>query len=279
MFIILLILVLATSNEIILFSGLLDWDDEKLMIQYNLYNSYYQMNLITGSSILLYGIGSDGMVETLNTSKISHITSHEFQQSLKKIGLKTFPTFFCDTTIGMCSNVDYPLSYRLEQLYNNKNKFIETTIKNALKYNWDGYYFDLEPIEMIDNNKITNFIIEWALSLKKINRTLNIWIGGSSYYNTTLLYSNSNIYLTTMNTYNSYYDVFITTASQYYSQISNISLLSYGLLTYDNEFENANESSVLDIMKWAKITKPYSISLWASHIPPKWYMGLKYFLL
>jgi len=269
------------KNNVILFSGLENWNDDKLLIQYNLYKSYTQMKLITGSSILLYSIGIDGMIENYNTSNNSQINSHEFQMKLKTdLGLKTFPTFFCDASIGKCTSNEYPLSYRLNKLLENKNLFIKSTINEALKYNWDGYYLDFEPIEIIDNSEnITDFIFEWNNELNKINKTLNIWTGGSSIFNEKRLFNNSKIYLTTMSTYNSYYDGFINNANIYFSQVSNISKFSFGLLTYDSILENANDTIIQDICNWIKMTNVYSIALWASTIPPRWFRGLQYYLL
>jgi hypothetical protein len=82
-----------------------------------------------------------------------------------------------------------------------------------------------------------------------------------------------------MSTYNSYYDNFVNSANMYFSQVSNISKFSFGLLTYDSILENANDTIIQDICNWIKMTNVYSIALWASTIPPRWFKGLQYYLL
>ena len=276
-----LFFILINAKNSILFSGLENWNDDQLSIQYNLYKSYKHMNLITGSSILLYNIGSDGLIKYYNTSPIASISSHEFQVKLKtNLGLKAYPTFFCDTSIGKCTSSEFPLSYRLNKLLENKNTFIKLTINEALHYDWDGYYLDFEPTEVIDNyDIITDFIFEWNDALNKINRTLNIWTGGSSIFNENRIFNNSNIYLTTMSTYDSYYTEFVNVANNYFSKISNLSKFSFGLLTYTNNLEFANETIIQDICNWIKLTRVYSIALWASTIPPMWFRGLQNYLV
>jgi len=255
--------------HIILSSGLTNWTDQQLSYQYNLYKSYNQMGIISGSSILVYEIDENGGVGIYKTA--SSMGAEEYQYMLKKqLGLKSYPCFFCDTTIQMCGGEEF--INRFEKLSKNMSGFINQTIQNALKYDYDGYYLDIELLTVIDTYKLTHFVNLWTHALKNVGKTLNVWIDGLvSSYNSTMLYQNNDIMLTTMNTYRTNYDMFLTQATLQIGRIDN-NRLSFGFLTYDSVIDSDQIDKIVD---WCKIFKPHSLSLWASTIPPSWYQSLR----
>jgi len=269
MFIKLLFLLKIVNSNIILSSGLTNWSNSQLSYQYNLYKLYKDTGIITGSSILVYEIDEEGQVNTYKT--LTNITAENYQYMLKKnLGLKSYPCFFCDTSIQMCGGQDF--INRFEKLYKNVSGFIDDTVKRALQYEYDGYYLDIELTTVIDFNKLTHFVNLWTKSLKQINRTLNIWIDYSlSTYNSTMLYDNNDVYMTTMNTYDTTYDIFLTQVEQNVGKIDN-NRLSFGLITYDNI---VSPVEIDKIIQWSNVFKPFSISLWASTIPLIWFQSLK----
>ena len=273
MFLTTILLLNIVSANIILSSGLTNWSNTQLSYQYNLYKSYKDMGLITGSSILVYEIDDEGQVNTYKTLN-NTVSSEDYQYILKKeLGLKSYPCFFCDTTIQMCGGQDF--INRIEKLYKNMSGFIDDTIRRALKYEYDGYYLDIELSTVIDFNKLTHFVNLWTYSLKKINKTLNVWIDFSlSSYNATMLYNNNDVLMTTMNTYDTTYDMFLTQVGQYVGKTDN-RRLSFGILTYEHVIGSVEIDKIL---QWSKIFTPFSISLWASTIPLTWYQSLKNYL-
>lgn len=265
----LLLLLNIVSANVILSSGLINWTNQQLTFQYNLYKTYKSMNIITGSSILVYEINENGEMDTYKTN--NNLSAEEYQYRLKKeLGLKSYPCFFCDTTIQMCGGQGF--SERFEKLYKNMSGFIDNTITKAIKYDYDGYYLDIELSTVIDKNKLTHFVNTWSKALKQINRTLNIWIDGYlSSYNSTMIYDNNDILLTTMNTYDTTFDIFLSQVALNIGKIDN-NRLSFGFLTYDSVM---NSVEIDKIIQWCKIFKPYSLSLWASTIPLSWYQSIR----
>ena len=121
----LLLLLNIVSANIILSSGLTNWTNQQLTFQYNLYKTYKSMNIITGSSILVYEINENGEMDTYKTN--NNVLAEEYQYRLKKeLGLKSYPCFFCDTTIQMCGGQGF--IERFEKLYKNMSSFIDNTI-------------------------------------------------------------------------------------------------------------------------------------------------------
>jgi hypothetical protein len=55
-----------------------------------------------------YEIDENGNVDTYKTN--SNVSAEEYQYKLKKeLGLKSYPCFFCDTTIQMCGDQGFSL--------------------------------------------------------------------------------------------------------------------------------------------------------------------------
>jgi hypothetical protein len=263
---------LCVARDIILSAGIVNLEPGQNWEQYQLYKLYYDMKIITTSSILVYYITEDGNLDVYKSPN-DQVTSEEFQFIVgQTIGLKSLPCLYCDSTIGVCAN----LSSRLENLYLNKDVFINDTITRALKYNWQGYTVDFEPDDDLDTDKLTSFIIEWNDELRKNNLILSIWIGAGTPYNMTLLF-NTNISLVTMDTYYCDYTSFVDKVNNLESQ-NNISDLGFGLYS---DYP-VNETDFFDIIKWLSDSesnfKTNTLSIWASKIIPQWQSGLYYFL-
>ena len=278
---------IAYAQNVILSSGLENWNREQLIDQYNAFLTYTRMNIISASSILVYNLDKNGNLDTYNTSD-STITAEQYQIMIKNLDLKSYPCLFCDATIGNCAN----LSDRLENLYTHQQDFINSTLVRAKTYGWDGYTVDFEPDQSVDSAKLTAFIVDWANQLASINKTLYIWIGGTTYYDMSVLFNTNNIKLITMNTYVNNYDDFINIASDPLIKISNSSRLGFGLLTSELKKINPNivytnvckvfnsmpQKDITNILKWSKLTNTDSVNIWASTIPPNWYKGLHIYL-
>lgn len=272
------ICVIAT-NEIILSSGIGNYNDNQLWQQYTAFKAYANIGVTTASSILSYNINEDGTLGSYIMN--STIWNPEnYQQYIKQTtNLKSYPCIYCDETIGMCSN----LSTRLLNLYANSNVFIENTVMLAQKYNYDGYMVDLEPINTINSTILTDFILNWNTAMNKNNLTLILWIGGSTQYDERIL-NTTNLRLITMNTYSNLYSSYINVmsnlqiSSNYIKQIGAGLLTNYGLKLLPNYNENYVSNNISEIIKWSKKSKINTISLWASHIDPLWFESLIYYI-
>jgi len=278
--------ILSINNTIILSSGLYNWSSGQLNEQYNFFKVYKNLNIITASSILTYVINSDGNIDLIPTSNYSNIDAEQYQYKISTdLNLPAYPCIFCDATIGFCTNFD-DIS---EKIFKNQIKFINDLIDRSIKYNWSGYVIDFESDRPIDNYKLTNLMIDLGNALYKYNKRLYIWIEYSTYtyypFNISRLIDHNNIYLLTMNTYNSNYNMFIDLASSLMIHSKSFNRIGYGMITYDNMkminsdlHQNSVISNIEDIIKWLKINKQTTLSLWASIIPPNWYIPLNNFL-
>lgn len=260
----------VNSHEVILSAGIIGDPIEKIQVQFNKYKSYKNSGLITASSVLAYNINENGNLGTYNTRSLN-MSAEDFQMSLQKLNLKSYPCIFCDATIGRCKN----FGDRIEKVYLNEEKFIEDTLSRAVLYNWDGYTIDFEPDQMIDGVKLSNFVVNWANSLDKYNLTLYVWIGGPTQYNLGVFYPIYNIKLVTMNTYSLPYSSFIETASGELVKSGRNSKMGFGFLTdYNSNVKSIPERDIGNILGWLNIANAGFINLWASNIPAHWYEAL-----
>lgn len=276
------------NREVILSAGLGNFTHEKLVTKINTFAAYKDMNIISGSSALVYFFGMNATLDTYNTSD-PDISAEQFQLILRNKGLKAYPCIYCDSTIGNCKNIND----RLNNLYLQQQTFIDETILRAQKYGWHGYTIDIEPDQNIDEIRLTNFMLDWGNQLNKNNMTLYIWIGGPTAYHMETLYNtNVDIKLITMDTYAPTYENFIEYASEPLVQINNVSKLGFGLLSSAykinpntdsdtiifNLLNSTTQDTMMQITKWTKISNVGALSIWASIIPPSWYYGLYLYL-
>lgn len=267
------------TKEIILSSGVGKWSTDELWNQYKAYKLYSEIGMITTASILVYHLTDNGTMGVYETN-VTEINAEDYQLLIKKdFNLKALPCLYCDATIGACAN----LSYKLEKIYLRENEFIQESIIKAQKYGWDGYSVDFEPDTPIDSQKITTFVLNWANKLNKNGMRLSIWIGGPTQYIMNQLYNSSIINLITMETYNQNYEQFIETTTRLEIASVNLSNIGLGMLTYAQGSSKGNvilneNNDLLNITNWLKIAKIEILSIWASTIPPSWYIGLMNFI-
>lgn len=286
LFILLTLIACISGRNVLLSSGLGGWTHAQLWNQYLSFRAYVNMNIINQVSILSYNIQDDGTLGTYNTNDPS-FTSEQYQQFIKnELGVKSYPCLYCDATIGNCQN----LTNRLQNLYQNQSGFINDTINRGIKYNYDGYVADFEPDSLIDWTQLTDFVLEWSNRLNDNNMTLSLWIGSGTPYDNRI-YNNTNIILITMDTYQQSYDNFIIIASNLQTSSYNLSNIGFGLLTnynfMNNKSNNAltvknkilDQSDIVDIISWSHFTNTQLLSIWASHIPPDWFIPLKMFVV
>jgi hypothetical protein len=265
----------STEVDVILSSGLKDWDASQLFDQYNRYSIYSQMEIITASSILVYNIDEDGNLDTYKTLDLN-ITAEKYQTMVQQLGLKALPCLYCDATtdMGYCKN----LSNRLDKMYSHQDEFISDTIQRALLYNWTGYIVDMEPDFLLNWTRLSLFIVDWALQLKIINRDLYVWIGGNTDYNESLFssynFTNDNIKLLSMDTYVMDYESFVEMASQEITTVSSVDRIGFGLLTSDF----IPEEDMAKITTWTRKTGATALSIWSDKIPGEWYNSLHDYL-
>jgi hypothetical protein len=256
------------SNEVILSSGLQDWNHSQLVRQHNIYSTYAGLQILTTSSILVYNLDKKGNLDTYKTND-PNTTAEGFQLSMKQLGLKALPCLFCDATSGFCPN----LNERLENLYNNQANFINTTLDEISKYNWDGFTVDFEPDTNIDWGKLTTFLIAWSVALNNVNKPLYVWYGlGTSYDES--IYTAVNIKILSMDTYVDSYDRFVAAASDTLIRMSNFTELGVGLLTS----ERLSEDDMLRVVKWCFVARVMTLSFWSDTIPGCAYEALYEFL-
>ncbi len=256
MFVIIISWLIATSiaKEIILVSGVANLTRQELDAQYITYKTYAELGLITTASILTYGLGDNGLLDIYPTGNPDY-SAENFQLSLKcGLSLKAIPCLYCDATI--CTN----LSSRLEKLYSQESFFISDTITRAKSYGWEGYSVYLEPDTLIDNQKLTSFILTWASNLNKQGLLLSVQIGGSIQYQLDRLCSSNIIKLVTMDTYSG---KSINVGGHPHTNTVNIENMGFSLLT--------SVQNITVVMNWLKIIKAQTVSVWTFPIPPSWY--------
>lgn len=266
---------LISSKDVILSAGVGRWSRLPLHNQYTAYKTYSEIGLITTASILAYQLMDDGSLGVYETDD-PHISGEYFQYLIKKeLKLDALPCLFCDATIGACSN----LSQKLEKLYSHEEQFIDDTIHRAKFYGWKGFSVDFEPDGTVDSDKLTNFIIKWAIKLMKNNLLLSIWIGGPTQYDMDMLLNSSLVNIVTMDTYTISYQNFISVAGPLQISTTDITKLGFGLLTYSSDSKlDDNNDDILSIARWLKLSKSQTLSIWASNIPPSWYEALLFYL-
>jgi len=254
------------GKEVILSSGLGNWNHDQLLYQYNAYGAYANMKIITAASLLIYNLDDDGNLGVYETNDINW-TAEKYQLDVStNFKLKSVPCLYCDATQGMCIN----LSEKLEKLYKHQDEFIKGTITKP----WDGYVVDFEPDENVDKDKLTDFIIKWGIKLHTYNKTLTIWTGASTAYDMTKLNNISNIInLISMDTYVNDYDTFINNAGNLIISTNQIPRIGFGLLT-----DNLPDTELIKIIKWLHNIPCFGLSIWASIIPPSWYESLYSYL-
>ena len=263
-------------NNILLSSGLYNWNDKQLDEQYNYFRNYKNLNLITQSSILAYVINIDGMIELIPTN--SSIDAEQYQYNISRnLNLYAYPCIFCDATIGFCNNFDD----KINAVFKNQQRFIDDLINRSIKYNWSGYTIDFEPDRSIDGSKTTDLMVDLAKNLNKYNKKLYIWINygvdAMIPFNISHLMNINNIILLAMNTYSCNYNSFIDIASTMIIHSKSIDRIGFGLLTYE-KYQIISEDILVKIIIWLNITKISFLSLWASIIPPNWYVPLNNFM-
>ena len=280
------------SRDVMISTGIGGYTHEQLWSQFLAIKTYKNIGIVTTLSVLAYEIQGNGTLRAYHTNDTIW-TSETYQQYVgEKLGLKSIPCIYCDTTIGTCPN----LSEGLKMLYTNNTiatQFINDTLERALLYGYDGYIIDFEGTDSLNQTLLTEFLISWNYILNTNDMTLTIWIGGSSPYDLPLLFNSGSINLITMDTYYQPYTQFILTAGQLQVSVIDSAHLGFGILTdynfpkqmrypeYVNLDDNSNYISaddMINITNWCILTKTNTLSLWASHVPPDWYMALVNFV-
>ena len=190
-----LLLATLTGGEVILSAGIGGYNNSQLFDQLRRFETYSQLGAISGTSLLLYGIGSGGVLTETRTAP-GAMTANEFGLIVKeKTGLPLYATIYCDESWGACS----PLGEHLRDLSFN---FTYSLLNEATLYGLDGFIIDLEPIETIPYNP-TARMIEIAQAVAP--RRFYVWVGDSTPMMVSLLEAASqvvdNLYIIAMNTY------------------------------------------------------------------------------
>ena len=188
------------------------------------------------------------------------------------------------TPIEMVETADLLQQYRIRQLNLLLGEYGKITkapyefphIKNCIREN-----FWLNNIFKKKENKKNKPEQADALKLKALEDIRKIYsypLSGTVYNQyDDRIFNTTYVNIITMNTYNADYDTFINTAAQLQTSINDISRIGLGMLTnYGSNMENPNNSTIdiTDILLWSKYAKINTISLWASHISPYFYIPL-----
>jgi len=259
----------TAKNDVILSSGLENFDRVQLDHQYNLFSLYQKMNLISSSSMLIYNIDVHGHLDTYKTND-SSVTAEYFQILLTNdLGLKAYPCLYCDATSGFCSD----LNSRLENMYKNQSIFIWSVLERLLENKFHGLYLDFEPDGTINWTKLTTFVLELSNVLHLFQLPVFLWFGYGTLYDARI-FSAVNVKIISMDTYTNTYIDFVHSASKNLELLSNSNMFGAGLLTS----KKMSEKDLLNVVQWCAITNITSITLWASTISGFAYKALHLFL-
>jgi hypothetical protein len=259
------------AKEVVLSSGLQDWDREQLLTQYDLYQAYHDMGVITASSILVYNINQQGELDVYRTND-SVISAEGYQQSLKQdVGLRAFPCIYCDATVGFCAG----LAKRLERTFANRAAFILNVTRRAEVFKWDAISVDFEPDSAINWRELSRLLVQLSEALSLVNVALHVWIGGPTRYDLDMFRDAPNLHAITMDTYVHMYVDFVTAAMTTLAQSHNASRLGFGLLSS----AEMPEDDMLKTVLWTQVTKVPILSLWSDNPSGFALKALRLFLL
>jgi len=258
-----------SSKDVLLSSGLMNWDREKLMTQYNAYQLYKDMKVISAASILVYNINENGELDTYKTND-TVVDAEGYQQLIQdNIHLKSYPCIYCDATVGFCSG----LNNRLSKLYAKKMEFIWNLTSKIRLFHWNAIVVDFEPDTDIDWRLLTNFLIDVAAALQVVHVPLLVWVGSGTPYDLTL-YRTNNLHVISMDTYVDSYVAFVHAAALLFSQTNNITRTGLGLLSSNC----MSEADMLQTVLWIQVCKVPLISLWSDNPNPFTLKALQLYL-
>merc|ERR1719253_596888 len=107
-----------------------------MQAKWDVCNSYKKSGAITGTSLVMYNIASNGSVIDTPDPGDPSWTAKQFQQDLKKkLGLKAVPLLMCG---DQC-----PQSGR-DKILQNPSSFVDELLAEVHKFDWDGVALDFE---------------------------------------------------------------------------------------------------------------------------------------
>lgn len=137
-----------------------------MMAKWDVCNSYKKSGAVTGTSLVMYHLSSNGSLINDETGDPSW-TGKQFQQDLKnKLGLKAVPLLMCGTNC--------PKSGR-QAVLKNPAKFIDALMAEVHQFGWDGLAMDFEGID--DWDGFSNIFNQLGAALQSESKELYIWWG------------------------------------------------------------------------------------------------------
>ena len=162
------------SNQVWLSIGYGNASHAAMQAKWNVCESYKKSGAITGTSLVMYNIASDGSLINQETGDPSW-TAKQFQQDLKnKLGLKAVPLLMCGTNCPKSG---------IKSILRNPSKFVDALVAEVQQFGWDGLAMDFEsPFDEWDG--FTHIFNQLATTLRNIGKGLYIWWGAAgAYYN------------------------------------------------------------------------------------------------
>lgn len=147
-----------------------------MQAKWDVCDSYKKSGAITGTSLVMYHISSDGSIVNEETGDPSW-PAKQFQQDLKnKLGLKAVPLLLCIPIYGN----DCPKSGR-DAVLRNPSKFIDALMAEVQKFGWDGLAMDFERID--DWDGFSRIFNQLGAALHSVGKEFYLWYGtaGASY--------------------------------------------------------------------------------------------------
>jgi hypothetical protein len=174
-----------SSREVWLTYSLAGQEDRQVDEQFRRYQGYTNRGALTHASVSMYCIKADGTFDTTDRGTDRNesfrpqlsMTSSQFQQQLKGLGLKAVPTLRC----GSGKKASQDLAEGLKIIFKDSDIFIGASIKEAKALGWDGYAVDIEPNEEIEKASLTQLMVEWGARLREVGMSLSIFTRAGMY--------------------------------------------------------------------------------------------------
>jgi len=237
-------------------------------IQMHLKQIKSHLDVFTGVSFELFNLGP-------NSTLIINSNLSNFGPILVNYGVETYP---------IVSSYPYPPEFIawMRQLFLNPVPFMDSVIKQLVRYDYTGVNIDFEPTikgSQEDAFNYANFLTLFANELHKVNKKLTVDIAGwNPIWNWTLIEQSTVDKIFLMSTYAGDFDTFQESLEQAINEIG-ILKLGVGLETVNpNKNEPFTDQELQERFTLIEANNIHEIDIWDMPIPDNWWSFLDHFV-